>query len=86
MDSWDHFGSLGCRIGEGPFFYVSILFLGSVLSMVFLEPFYCCKLYELEKVELEANAPISRDFIIHNDPIMRLYCKYVVTFCVRPCV
>ena len=30
--SWDHFGSLGCRIGECPFFYVSILFLGSVIS------------------------------------------------------
>ena len=33
MDSWDHFESLGCRIGEEPFFYVSILFLGSVKGM-----------------------------------------------------
>ena len=30
LGSWDHFGSLGCRIGEGPFFYVSTLFLWSV--------------------------------------------------------
>ena len=32
LGSWDHFGSLGCRIGECPFFYDSILFLGSVQS------------------------------------------------------
>ena len=30
LDSWDDFGSLGCRIGEGLFFCVSILSLGSV--------------------------------------------------------
>ena len=29
--SLDHFGSLGCRIGECPFRYVLVLFLGSVL-------------------------------------------------------
>ena len=28
--SWDDFRSLECRIGEGPFFYVSILSLDSV--------------------------------------------------------
>ena len=30
LGSWVHFRSLGCRIGEGSFFYVSTLFLGSV--------------------------------------------------------
>ena len=30
LGSWGHFCSLGCRIGECPFRYVSILFLGSV--------------------------------------------------------
>ena len=30
LGSWDHFGSLGCRIGECPFFHDSILFLGNV--------------------------------------------------------
>ena len=30
LGSLNHFGSLGCRIGECLFFYVSILFLGSV--------------------------------------------------------
>ena len=34
MESWVHFGSLGCRTGEDPFFYVSILFLGSVAIQV----------------------------------------------------
>ena len=31
LGSWDHFGSLGCRIGECPFRYVLVLFLGSVI-------------------------------------------------------
>ena len=30
LGSWDDFGSLGCRIRKCPFFYVSILSLGSV--------------------------------------------------------
>ena len=33
LGSWDHFGSLGCRIGECPFSYVSILFLSSVSNI-----------------------------------------------------
>ena len=34
LGSWDDFGSLGCRIGECPFFYDSILFLGNVDSNI----------------------------------------------------
>ena len=33
LGSWDHFGSLGCRMGECPFFHVSILLLGSVSEL-----------------------------------------------------
>ena len=33
LGSWDHFGSLGFRIGECPFFCVSILLLGSVFYL-----------------------------------------------------
>jgi len=31
LDSWDHFRSLECRIGECPFSYDSILFLGDMI-------------------------------------------------------
>ena len=34
LGSLDDFGSLGCRIGEGPFFYVLILSLGSEVHKV----------------------------------------------------
>ena len=34
LDSWNHFGNLECKIGECPFFYDSILFLGSVGCIV----------------------------------------------------
>ena len=49
---WDHFGSLGCRIGECPFFYISILLLGSVgnaknfeaVCLAHLDMFLLCSL------------------------------------------
>ena len=33
LGSWDDFRSLDCRIGEVPFFYVSILSLSSVVEV-----------------------------------------------------
>ena len=44
--SWDYFGSLGCRIGECPFLYVLILFLGSVVSssLTYILNFWCPKM------------------------------------------
>ena len=37
LGSWDDFGSLWCRIGEGPFFYELWLFLGSVTRVGWLK-------------------------------------------------
>ena len=39
LGSWDHFFSLGCRIGECPFRYVLVLFLGSVVCIAITKSF-----------------------------------------------
>ena len=42
LGSLDHFGSLGCRIGECPFRHVAILFLGSVTLDKQMLPILIC--------------------------------------------
>ena len=52
LGSWDHFGSLGCRIGECPFSYDLILLLGSVADGLWLLQAVCtCPSKRLVRME-----------------------------------
>ena len=58
LGSWDHFGSLGCRIGECPFRYVLILFLGSVCK----NQISSAMIYNIEQSRWKSHGPAKMPF------------------------